>query len=56
MTRSAKLIDKCKIVPAFSYEGIVYEGYIEKAVFDFIKAEPNPADFHVWLQKNYKTL
>jgi len=54
--RASKLIDKCKIVPAFIYEGIIYEGYIEKAVLAFVEAEPFPADFHLWLQKNYKQI
>lgn len=41
-------------VPAFSLGGRIFLGNASDAVADFIKANPEPADFYVWLQDNYK--
>lgn len=51
--RLLKLLDKTENVLAFEYEGVKYLGNNVTAVKRFINDNPQPADFHVWLQDNY---
>ena len=54
--RMNKLLDSMEPVHAFRHEGRMYLGYLVNAATDFIKNNPFPADFSVWLQDNYKEL
>jgi hypothetical protein len=49
--RISKLKNQTKTIDVFAYEGCFYLGSAETAILDFVKNEPYPADFHVWLQK-----
>ena len=50
--RKYDLINSCNAIDCFTHEGRIYAGSIIYAVESFIKNNPNPADFSVWLQKN----
>jgi hypothetical protein len=50
------LVNKCKSIQVFEYEGEMCLGSLIDACKDFVKNNPNPADFHVWLQDHYERL
>ena len=54
--RLSNLMAKCNRVLAFEVEGVIYKGYEVDAVKEFIKQNPNKADFAVWLDNNYQIL
>lgn len=54
--RIMELLKKCTDVLAFEYEGVKYLGYHVTAIKQFVADNPQPADFHVWLQNNYKQI
>lgn len=56
INRQNKLLSKLIDVEAFSFEGEVFRGNRKVAVQQFIDNNPNPSDFYVWLQDNYKRL
>jgi len=55
-SRLLNLIDSCEDVHVFKHEGRMYFGNKTQAVKDYIKNNPTPSDFSVWLQNNYKEL
>jgi hypothetical protein len=54
--RLMDLLSKVKDIPCFEYEGVKYLGYHVEAVKEFCENTTYPADFHVWLQNNYKQI
>lgn len=52
--RFFKLFRECSDLKVFRNNGNFYKGSGAEAVQEFIKANPEPADFHVWLQDNYE--
>lgn len=54
--RQSSLLSECHQINAFEHEGRIYLGHNVTAVKNFIKNNPTPADFGVWLQKNYKEI
>jgi hypothetical protein len=54
--RAINLLKKISDVTVFEYEGVMYMGSKLLAVRDFMKNNPQPADFHVWLQDNNKKI
>jgi len=52
--RKNKLRKQCSLNVCFEHEGRIYLGSPDKAVQMFIENNPNPADFSVWLQKNFR--
>lgn len=55
-SRLLNLIDRCVEVSVFKHENRMYVGNITNAVKRYIKNNPMPSDFSVWLQNNYKEL
>ena len=55
-SRLLNLIDSCHEVEVFTHENRMYLGNITNAVKRYIKDNPTPSDFGVWLQDNYKQL
>ena len=43
-------------VEVFEYNGVFFKGDSSKAAALFVYNNPEPADFFVWLQDNYKTI
>ncbi len=43
-------------VKCFKYNGVIFKGNYEMAAALFVYENPQPADFYVWLQNNYKQL
>ena len=56
MRRLLELTKRCKRVEAFEFEGVKYLGNFTAACKQFCKETQYPADFHVWLQDNYKPI
>lgn len=52
--RYKKLLKECKDIGVFEHEGRLFKGYKAFAVVQFIKSNPEPEDFNVWLQDNYE--
>jgi len=50
------LFDRCVEVSVFKHENRMYLGNLTNAVKRYIKNNPTPSDFSVWLQNNYKEL
>jgi len=53
MTRFERLKSKGVQLDVFQYEGRFFIGKLETAIQNFIKNNPDPADFYVWLQDHY---
>ena len=56
LKRKSKLRKQCYLNICFEHEGRIYLGNPDKAIDSFIKNNPNPADFSVWLQDNFREL
>ena len=54
--RFLKLMESCKSIDCFEHEGRTYKGDKVMAAKSFIKNNPQPADFSVWLQDHYRQL
>lgn len=54
--RKKSLMQQCRFVPSFEVEGRRYKGYPSDAVEEYIKYNPQPADFSVWLQNNWQQI
>lgn len=55
-SRLLDLTDSCHEIEVFSHENRIYLGNRTNAVKLYIKNNPEPSDFGVWLQDNYKQL
>jgi len=55
-SRLLNLIDSCEEISVFKHENRMYLGNLTNAVKRYIKNNPTPSDFSVWLQNNYKEL
>ena len=53
-SRLLNLFDSCEDVAVFKHGDRMYFGDKYSAVREYIRCNPEPSDFSVWLQQNYK--
>jgi hypothetical protein len=54
--RRNNLVEQIEKVKCFKVGGLFFIGKYKEAVEKFIENNPEPADFFVWLQNNWKQL
>lgn len=56
LERLLSLLAQCEEVATFELEGRMFLGYKPEVIKAFIKANPLPVDFSVWVQQHYREL
>ena len=54
--RVTKLMRQCTEVDVFELEGVYFLGYYPEVIKEFVKNNPHPSDFYVWVTMNYSKL